>query len=119
VRERAVDHTVGPNEQKAMRLLAAAQGMPNVSAAERLLIVAAQHAIRVAKFQDLSRKLNALQKAVAKKPVTTAALLDKLLEIIRSYPLDIAELETPVTTTNFVPAEFIPQIILSESFASP
>jgi superfamily II DNA or RNA helicase len=47
VRERAVDHTVGPNEQKAIRLLAAAQGMPNTSATEKKLLVAAQHAIRV------------------------------------------------------------------------
>jgi superfamily II DNA or RNA helicase len=117
VRERAVDHTVGPNEQKAMRLLAAAQGMPNVSVAEKALLVAAQHAIRVAKFQDLSRKLNALQKAVAKKPVTTAALLDKLLEIIRTYPLDVAEPETPATAAGLVTAEYVPQIILSESFA--
>lgn len=117
VRERAVDHTVGPNEQKALRLLAAAQGMPNVSVAERALLVAAQHAIRVAKFQDLSRKLNALQKAVAKKPVTTAALLDKLMEILRSYPLDVAEPDAPATATGLVTAEYVPQIILSESFA--
>ena len=117
VRERAVDHTVGPNEQKALRLLAAAQGMPNVSVADRALLVAAQHAIRVAKFQDLSRKLNALQKAVAKKPVTTAALLDKLMEILRSYPLDVAEPDAPATATGLVTAEYVPQIILSESFA--
>ena len=63
------------------------------------LLVAAQHAIRVAKFQDLSRKLNALQKAVAKKPVTTAALLDKLMEILRSYPLDVAEPDAPAAAT--------------------
>ncbi|HSY20243.1 MAG TPA: helicase-related protein [Candidatus Acidoferrales bacterium] len=118
VRERAVDHTAGPNEQKAMRLLAAAQGMPNVSAAEKALLVAAQHAIRVAKFQDLSRKLNALQKAVVKKPVTTAALLDKLLEIIRSYPLDVAEPDADASETPVVDHRFIPHIILSESFTT-
>ncbi|GDY20686.1 hypothetical protein LBMAG56_20320 [Verrucomicrobiota bacterium] len=117
VRERAVDHTVGPNEQKALRLLAAAQGMPNVSVAERALLVAAQHAIRVAKFQDLPRQLNALQKAVAKKPVTSAALLDKLMEILRSYPLDVAEPDAPAAATGLVTAEYVPQIILSESFA--
>ena len=118
VRERAVDHTVGPNEQKAMRLLAAAQGMPNVSAAEKALLVAAQHAIRVAKFQDLPRKLNALQKAVARQPVTTAAYLDKLLEIIRTYPLDVAEPEKATHAGGFTATEFTPQIILSESFAA-
>ena len=119
VRDRAVDHTVGPNEQKAMRLLAAAQGMPNVSVAEKALLVAAQHAIRVAKFQDLPRQLNALQKAVAKTPVTTAAYLDKLLEIIRTYPLDVAEPENPTPAGGFTATEFTPQIILSESFDNP
>lgn len=119
VREHAVDHTVGPNEQKAMRLLAAAQGMPNVSAAEKALLVAAQHAIRVAKFQDLPRKLNALQKAVAKQPVTTAAYLDKLLEIIRTYPLDVAASEHATPADGFFSTEFTPQIILSESFDNP
>ena len=119
VRERAVDHTVGPNEQKAMRLLAAAQGMPNVSVPEKALLVAAQHAIRVAKFQDLPRKLNALQKAVAKQPVTTAAYLDKLLEIIRTYPLDVAGPERATRADGFTATEFTPQIILSESFDNP
>ncbi len=118
VRERAVDHTVGPNEQKAMRLLAAAQGMPNVSVAEKALLIAAQHAIRVAKFQDLPRKLNALQKAVAKQPVTTAAYLDKLLEIIRTYPLEVMEPEKVTPGDGFAATGFAPQIILSESFAT-
>jgi superfamily II DNA or RNA helicase len=118
VRERAVDHTVGPNEQKAMRLLAAAQGMPNVSVAEKALLVAAQHAIRVAKFQNLPRDLNALQKAVAKQPVTTAAYLDKLLEIIRTYPLDVVEPEKATPEGGYAATEFIPQIILSESFTT-
>ena len=119
VRERAVDHTIGPNEQKAMRLLAAAQGMPNVSVAEKALLVAAQHAIRVAKFQDLPRQLNALQKAVVKQPVTTAAYLDKLLEIIRTYPLDVAGPEKATPAGGFTATEFTPQIILSESFDNP
>jgi hypothetical protein len=97
--------------------LAAAQGMPNVSVAERALLVAAQHAIRVAKFQDLSRKLNALQNAVLKKTVTTAALLDKLLEILRSYPLDVSEPDAAALAAGVVIGQYVPQIILSESFA--
>src|SRR5204862_111961 len=78
----------GPHEQSAIRLLAAAQAMPNISPKEKAEFIAAQHAVRLVKFQDLPRKLNALQKAVTKKPVTTAAYLDKLLEIVRTYPLN-------------------------------
>jgi hypothetical protein len=86
--ELAVDHTLGPNEQKAIRLLAAAIGMPNVSAAEKALLTVAQHAIKLAKFQDLPRKLNKLQKDAGarsgKRIVSTAAYLDKLMEIVRA-----------------------------------
>ena len=118
VRDRAVDHTVGPNEQSAIRVLAAAQSMPNIAPQEKALFIAAQQAVRLAKFQDLPRKLNAFQKAVNKKPVTTSAYLDKLLEIIRTYPLDVAEPDAPTPAKAAVDAKFIPQIILSESFTT-
>jgi hypothetical protein len=118
VRERAVDHTVGPNEQSAIRVLAAAQAMPNISPKEKALFVAAQHAVRLAKFQDLPRKLNAFQKAVNKKHVTTAVYLDKLLEIIRTYPLDVNEPDSPAPETAAIDPKQLPQIILSESFTA-
>ena len=93
-RELAVDHTLGPNEQKAIRLLAPPR-MPNVSAAEKALLTAAQHAIKLAKFQDLPRKLNKLQKDASaksgKRIVSTAAYLDKLMEIVRAYPLEVED----------------------------
>ncbi|CAN5797527.1 helicase-related protein [soil metagenome] len=122
VRERAVDHTLGPNEQKAIRLLAAASGMPHVSAAERALMNAAQSAIKLAKFQDLPRKLNALQKSVAKPMtsatrITTAAYLDSLLTIVRSYPLEVEDQESDKPDTPWDFSGFEPKIILSESFA--
>jgi hypothetical protein len=122
-RELAVDHTLGPNEQKAIRLLAAAIGMPNVSAAEKALLTAAQHAIKLAKFQDLPRKLNKLQKdasaASGKRIVSTAAYLDKLMEIVRAYPLEVEDtddLDKPDTNVDL--SGFEPKIILSESFVN-
>ena len=118
VRERAVDHTVGPNEQNAIRVLAAAQAMPNISAKEKALFIAAQHAVKLAKFQDLPRKLNAFQKAVNKTHVTTAAYLDKLLEIIRTYPLIVNEPDSPTPESAAVDPKLLPQIILSESFTT-
>ena len=117
LRERAVDHTVGPNEQKAIRLLAAAQGLPNISPAEKRLVIAAQQAVRIAKYQELPRKLNALQKAIAKRPVSTAVLLDKLLEIIRSYDLGTNEDTGVEVSQPHNPTQLTPEIILSESFS--
>lgn len=121
VRERAVDHTLGPNEQKAIRLLAAASGMPHVSAAERTLLNAAQNAIKLAKFQDLPRKLNALQKSVSKPKtsaarVSTAAYLDSVLAIVRAYPLEVDEPEPNEPVAQLDLSGFEPKIILSESF---
>jgi hypothetical protein len=122
-RELAVDHTLGPNEQKAIRLLSGAMGMPHVSAAEKALLTAAQHAIKLAKFQDLPRKLNKLQKdATAKsgKPiVSTAVYLDKLMDIVRAYPLEVedaSDLDKPESDIDL--SGFEPKIILSESFVS-
>jgi hypothetical protein len=114
VRERAVDHTLGPNEQKAIRLLAAAQSMPNISVDERALFLAA----RLARFQELPRKINALQRAVAKTPVTMAVYLDKLAEIVRSYPLIADEPATRQPEQLELPGSFVPDIILSESFSA-
>ena len=96
--------------------------MPNVSAAEKALLTAAQHAIKLAKFQDLPRKLNKLQKdataKTGKRIVSTAAYLDKLMEITRAYPLEVGEdyaVDRPDSTVDL--SGFEPKIILSESFA--
>ena len=117
VRERAVDHTVGPNEQKALRLLAAALNLPHLAAAERADLQAAIEAVRLARFQDLPRKINALQKANAKKPVANAVFLEKLLAIVRHYPLQTEEIEAqPSSPIPILDPGFVPDIILSESF---
>jgi hypothetical protein len=96
--------------------------MPNVSAAEKALLTAAQHAIKLAKFQDLPRKLNKLQKDASaktgKRIVSTAAYLDKLMEIVRAYPLEVEDaddIDRPEANVDL--SGFEPRIILSESFA--
>jgi superfamily II DNA or RNA helicase len=121
LRERAIDRTLNPHEQKAVSLLAAAQRLPHVAAAEQALLAAGQHAIRVARFADLPRKLGALQKAVAKQPVSTAAYLDKLLVILRTYPLETeapAPAASPTPASDGGPDRHEPAIILSESFVA-
>jgi superfamily II DNA or RNA helicase len=121
LRERAIDRTLNPHEQKAVGLLAAAQRLPHVAAAEQALLAAGQQAIRVGRFADLSRKLGALQKAVAKQPVSTAAYLDKLIELLRTYPLDAdpaSPVVSPAPVTEGGLSRHEPAIILSESFVA-
>ncbi len=90
---------------------------------EKALLLAAQHAIKLAKFQGLLRKLNRLQKEASgktgKQIVSTAVYLDKLMEIVRSYPLEVDEeedVDRPHSPADLL--SFEPRIILSESFTS-
>lgn len=92
--------------------------MTNVSADERTLFLAAQQAVRLSRFQDLPRKINALQRAVARTSVTTAVFLDKLAAIVRSYPLITEEPAARAPEQLELPVAFAPDIILSESFSA-
>lgn len=106
--------TQGPNEQRAVRYLDAFTNLPFVSDQERSLIHAAKIAIRRARFQNLQRQINQLQRSTKTVKLTPTALADKLIQILRTYPLQQAE-DNPVTS----PARALdttPDIILSESF---
>lgn len=109
-----VDATQGPNEQRALRYLDGFAALPFVSETERSLIQAAKIAIRRARFQNLQRQINQLQRSTKTVKLTQAALADKLMQILRSYPLQQAD-DTPVTSAPRA-VDTTPDIILSESF---
>ncbi len=109
-----VDATQGPNEQRALRYLDGFASLPFVNEEERMLIQSAKIAIRRARFQNLQRQINALQRSTKTVKVTPAALADKLMQILRSYPLQQAS-EAPVSGVAR-PLDTTPDIILSESF---
>ena len=109
-----VDATQGPNEQRALRYLDSFANLPFVNEDERALIQSAKIAIRRARFQNLQRQINALQRSTKTVKVTPAALADKLMQILRTYPLQQAS-ETPVSGAAR-PLDTTPDIILSESF---
>ena len=118
-RDQKVDPKIGPNEKKALQLLAALHEMPVSSEKERSLIASAQHAIRVGKFQQLHRDLNKLQKAVKETPVAPSLLLERVVAILSKYPITPDHEPTPPAK----PAEPVPvasarlpEIIISESF---
>jgi len=112
-----VDATQGPNEQRALRYLDGFTNLPFVNEEERALIQVAKLAIRRARFQNLQRQINQLQRSTKTVKLAPAALADKLIQILRSYPLQQGN-EPPVSTAAR-PLDAAPDIILSESFDQP
>jgi superfamily II DNA or RNA helicase len=118
LQNQTVDATQGPNELRALRYLDGFSSLPFVNEEERALIQAAKLAIRRARFQNLQRQINQLQRSTKTVKLTPAALADKLIQILRTYPLQQAG-AAPVTTAVARPLDIAPDIILSESFDWP
>ena len=111
--------TQGPNEKKALAYLDGFLHVPNVTDEELTLIEKAKRAISTGKFQQLQRDINKLQSATKKAPVKIVVLLEQLMKIITSYPLEHIDLNThdiqgvnPIKATK----DLVPEIIISESF---
>ncbi|MEI6674220.1 MAG: helicase-related protein [Verrucomicrobiota bacterium] len=117
--EKALDHNPGPNERRALEFLDAFLKLNLLSDSEKDLIRSAKLAVRKAKFQQLQKDLNKLQKSVKQVKVTPSVLADKLIALLHGFPL---EQETShQTPSNPHPSEpvntaALPKIILSESF---
>jgi superfamily II DNA/RNA helicase len=118
LQNQTVDGTQGPNEARALRYLDGFSSLPFVNEEERALIQAAKIAVRRARFQNLQRQINQLQRSTKTVKLTPAALADKLIQILRTYPLQQAD-ASPVTSAVARPLDTAPDIILSESFDNP
>jgi superfamily II DNA or RNA helicase/HKD family nuclease len=121
-KDRKVDVTQGPNEKKALTYLDAFMNFPFLSEMDKMLILKAKEAIRLGKFQNLQRDINKLQKFVKSSPMKPVHLLDKLVEILKTYPLNQNE-EKQQSNEEMLPVSsdilkmiFNPEIIISESF---
>ena len=93
--------------------------VPNVTDEELILIEKAKRAISTGKFQQLQRDINKLQNATKKAPVKIVVLLEQLMKIIASYPLEHVEVNThEIQDVNCIKTtkELVPEIIISESF---
>jgi superfamily II DNA or RNA helicase/HKD family nuclease len=116
-RDRKIDIKQGPNETKALSYLDAFLNLPFSNEADKELILLAKEAIRKGKFQNLQRDINKLQKAVKKTPLKPVLLLEKVIAILKNYPLqkDVEEPATEVVVKQI--NIFNPEIIISESFS--
>jgi hypothetical protein len=112
----AVEARQGPNERRALAYLDGFLSFDFVSDEERRLIRLAKQAIARARFANLQRDINALQRDTKKVKVTPATLADKLIGILKGYPLQEMETQGAASRDSGPPVETAPEIILSESF---
>lgn len=109
----------GPNEKKALAYLDGFVHVPNITNEEVDLIEKAKRAISTGRFQQLQRDINKSQNAVKKAPVKTVVLLERVMKIITSYPLEHVGLngfEAQAISKERYVKELMPEIIISESF---
>jgi hypothetical protein len=97
-----------------LRYLDGFSSLPFVNDEERGLIQAAKLAIRRARFQNLQRQINQLQRSTKTVKMTPAALADKLIQILRTYPLQQPDNSSVTSAPRAL--DTTPDIILSESF---
>ena len=116
-----VSPSQGPNEKKAIAYLDGFTNIPNIMDEELTLIQKAKRAITTGKFQQLQRDINKLQNATKKTPVKTVVLLEQLMKIITSYPLEhieLADSDAQTASSKESREQLIPEIVISESFNS-
>ena len=116
-KDKKVDTTQGPNEKNAIAYLDAMLRLPFINDKETQLIIIAKEAIRKGRFQNLQRDINKLQKAVKKAPLKPVIILEKIIEILNSYPLKQEEEEIDREIQAIKPRVLNPEIIITESFA--
>jgi superfamily II DNA or RNA helicase len=115
VSTQVVDPKQGPNERRALVYLDAFLGFDFISDDERRLIRLGKLAVTRARFQSLQRDINQLQRDTKKVNLAPTTLADKLMDILKRYPLK--EMESLALTSQEAPvADTTPKIILSESF---
>ncbi|RLD56145.1 MAG: helicase, partial [Bacteroidetes bacterium] len=115
-KDKKVDVTQGPNEKRAISYLDAMINLPFTNDAETELIIKAKEAIRKGRFQNLQRDINKLKRAVGKSPLNPVIILERIMAILKSYPLvneDVDEIEQVKVVTSKL---LNPEIIITESF---
>lgn len=116
-----VNPAQGPNEKKAIAYMDGFLSLPDITEEESELIRVAKRAITTGKFQQLQRDVNKLKSSTQKTPIKPSVLLEKLIKIISSYPLETLDINNehePLHEERLPKQELHPEIIISESFNS-
>lgn len=115
--DKKINTSQGPNEKKAIAYLDGFIHIPEISEDEKDLIVKAKQAITTGKFQQLQRDINKLQSSTKNIAINPVLLLENLISIITQYPLENIGFKSSNSTIMIKSEkEYIPEIIISESF---
>lgn len=117
-KDKKVDTTQGPNEKKANAYLDAILNLTLTNQQERALIIKAKEALRQGRFQNLQRDINKFQKNLKLVPLKPAIILEKVIAILKSYPLMNEETEQNVDNKIVRVRILNPEIIITESFSA-
>jgi hypothetical protein len=116
-KDKKIDTTQGPNEKKANAYLDAMLNLALSNEEERALIIKAKEALRQGRFQNLQRDINKFQRALKKFPLKPAIILEKVIEILKAYPLMNEATEQEFEKKIVRVKTLIPEIIITESFS--
>ncbi len=117
-KDKKIDTTQGPNEKKANAYLDAMLNLTLTNEEERALILKAKEALRQGRFQNLQRDINKFQRTLKKFPLKPAIILEKVIEILKAYPLMNEEAEQVFEKKILRVKTLNPEIIITESFSS-
>jgi len=116
-KDKKADNTQGPNEKKASIYLDAMLNFGLTNEEERILIVKAKESLRLGRFQNLQRDINKFQRNLKKSPLKPAIVLEKVITILKSYPL-LQEVSDQTQVRQVLLANSLnPEIIITESFS--
>ncbi|MCL6259466.1 phospholipase D-like domain-containing protein [Aquiflexum sp. TKW24L] len=117
-KDKKIDTTQGPNEKRANAYLDAMLNLPLVNEEERVLIIKAKEALRQGRFQNLQRDINKFQRALKKFPLKPAIILEKVIDILKAYPLISEEADQEFEKKIVRVKSLNPEIIITESFSN-
>jgi hypothetical protein len=91
--------------------------LPFTNDTETELIIMAKEAIRKGRFQNLQRDINKLKRAVSKSPLKPVIILERIIAILRSYPLVNEEIDEVEEIRVSISKTLNPEIIITESYS--
>lgn len=117
-KDKKIDTTQGPNEKRANAYLDAMLNLGLTNEEERDLLIKAKEALRQGRFQNLQRDINKFQRTLKKFPLKPAIILEKIIDILKAYPLMNEEIEQEIEKKIVKSKTLNPEIIITESFSN-